>query len=244
MLNNLAYTLLLAIAFTGAGSAQDETAEPELPLIGPARLDLNTRQNGDQKQRQTFTVPEAGATVTIDVAVTEGGDDRSGFDIRLDYDPSEVAYQTAASVDLFEGAFLMTTLEPGTLGLTGLLLESKTPRDAGSIAHITFTVLDGFSGESRVTLGSTLLGTALKIDSIQVGTESSVVTLGGQITPVVLDKPDFDGDGTVGFTDFIIFAGGFGASTGDQSYNPMLDLDGSGDVGFSDFLTFAQAFGT
>jgi hypothetical protein len=135
---------------------------------------------------------------------------------------------------------------PGTgqIGLTGLLLEEKSARTIGSIVQITFTVLDGFQGESRVSLESALLGTALKIDSVQVGTQSSVVILGGEITTVVLDKPDFDGDGAVGFTDFIIFATGFGAASGDQSYNPLLDLDSNGDVGFSDFLVFALSFGT
>jgi hypothetical protein len=236
---------ILLIAASGSVFAQDEPAdlEPEPILVGPARLDLNIAA-GDQSQRQTFTVPQPGATITVDVAVTEGGKDRSGFEILLSYDPAQVAYETARPVDLFEGAFLMAAAGTGQIGLTGLLLEEKSARTIGSIVQITFTVLDGFQGESRVSLESALLGTALKIDSVQVGTQSSVVILGGEITTVVLDKPDFDGDGAVGFTDFIIFATGFGAASGDQSYNPLLDLDSNGDVGFSDFLVFALSFGT
>ena len=246
MLKSLTQVLMAIALAAGLVAAQDETSdpEPEAPLVGPARLDLNTR-SGDQSQRQTFTIPEIGSSVTIDVAVTEGGGTRAGFDILLTYDASQIAYQTAASIDLFDGAFLMTNFDPGRLGLTGLLLENKTSRDAGSIAQVTFTILDEFPGESRVGLESALLGTALQIDSIQVGTQSSIVTLGGEITQLVPGgKPDFDDDGLVGFTDFIIFAGGFGAATGDQSFNPLLDLDDSGDVGFGDFLIFAQAFGT
>lgn len=230
-------TLLLL----GASFAQDDTPEP--PEVGPARLDLNTAR-GDQSQRQTFSVPEAGSTITVDVAVTEGGSDRAGFDIVVDYDDTQVSFLTARAVDLFDGAFLMSKPLPGKVALTGLLLDGTTPRANGSVAHLTFTVLDGFPGESRISLESTMLGTALKIDTLQVGTRSSVVTLGGDIPVVVLDKPDFDQDGTVGFGDFIIFAAGFGSSSGDQSYNQVLDLDGSGDIGFGDFLVFAQAFGT
>ena len=245
MSNYLTRVLFTVIAFTGIIYAQEEPtdAEPEVRLVGPARLDLNTAA-GDQSQRQTFTIPESGSTITIDVAVVEGGANRAGFDILLNFDASQIAYQTAESVDLFDGAFLMLSLESGRVGLTGLLLENKTDRSAGSIAHITFSILDDFPGESRVSLEYALLGTALRIDSIQVGTQSSVVTLGGEISTVILGKPDFDGDGIVGFTDFILFASGFGAASGDQSYNPILDLDQSGDVGFADFLIFAQAFGT
>jgi hypothetical protein len=236
---------ILLIAASGSVFAQEEPTDtdPEPILVGPARLDLNVAA-GDQSQRQTFTIPQPRTTITVDVAVTEGGKGRSGFEILLSYDPAQIAYETARPVDLFDGAFLMATPGTGQIGLTGLLLEEKSARTIGSIAQITFTVLDEFPGESRISLESALLGTALKIDSVQTGTQSSVVILGGEITTVVLEKPDFDGDGAVGFTDFIIFATGFGSASGDQSYNPLLDLDNNGDVGFSDFLIFALSFGT
>ena len=55
--------------------------------------------------------------------------------------------------------------------------------------------------------------------------------------------PDFDGDGTVGFGDFVIFAGVFGARQGDERYEAKYDLNGDGEIGFSDFVIFAQNFG-
>ena len=55
--------------------------------------------------------------------------------------------------------------------------------------------------------------------------------------------PDFDGDGTIGFGDFLIFAGVFGQSLGDEKYDDRVDLDGDGEIGFSDFVIFAQNFG-
>ena len=55
--------------------------------------------------------------------------------------------------------------------------------------------------------------------------------------------PDFNGDGTVGFEDFIEFASQFGSSRGDSDYDARFDLDGNGEVGFSDFLIFAKDFG-
>ena len=50
---------------------------------------------------------------------------------------------------------------------------------------------------------------------------------------------DFDGDGTVGFADFVAFAGNFGTSSGDGRYDARYDLNGDGNVGFADFVAFA-----
>ena len=54
---------------------------------------------------------------------------------------------------------------------------------------------------------------------------------------------DFDGDGTVGFSDFVIFAGVFGVRQGDEKYDATYDLNDDGEIGFSDFVIFAQNFG-
>jgi hypothetical protein len=50
-------------------------------------------------------------------------------------------------------------------------------------------------------------------------------------------RADFDGNGSVGFEDFLIFAIGFSTN------NLQCDLDDDGSVGFSDFLIFAIEFG-
>ena len=56
--------------------------------------------------------------------------------------------------------------------------------------------------------------------------------------------PDFDGDGTVGFGDFVKFAAKFGLSRDDEGFDRQYDLDGDGTIGFSDFLIFARSFGS
>ena len=63
---------------------------------------------------------------------------------------------------------------------------------------------------------------------------------------VLFDKSptaDFDGDGTVGISDFLLFATQFGLSRGDAGYDARFDLDGDGTIGISDFLVFVDAFG-
>ena len=56
-------------------------------------------------------------------------------------------------------------------------------------------------------------------------------------------NPDFNGDGTVGFADFVQFAAQFGLSQDDAGYDARYDLDGDGTIGFGDFVIFANAFG-
>jgi len=47
---------------------------------------------------------------------------------------------------------------------------------------------------------------------------------------------DFNADGAVDFSDFLLFVGSFGSA------DPVYDLDASGTVDFPDFLVFVQAF--
>ncbi len=53
---------------------------------------------------------------------------------------------------------------------------------------------------------------------------------------------DFDGNGTVDFTDFLTFVQGFGKSADQADFNANLDLDGNGTIDFADFLLFVNAF--
>ena len=56
-------------------------------------------------------------------------------------------------------------------------------------------------------------------------------------------SPDFDGDGSVDFNDFFLFAAAFGKKRSDAGLDAKFELDGDGEVGFSDFFIFAEAFG-
>lgn len=54
---------------------------------------------------------------------------------------------------------------------------------------------------------------------------------------------DFDKNGTVDFTDFLLFAAAFGSSRGNDKYEQRLDLNNNGSIDFEDFLLFASVFG-
>ena len=55
--------------------------------------------------------------------------------------------------------------------------------------------------------------------------------------------PDFDGDGTIGFGDFVKFAAKFGLGQGDVGYDAQFDLNDDAEIGFADLLIFAENFG-
>ncbi len=65
------------------------------------------------------------------------------------------------------------------------------------------------------------------------------------IIPAVVARPgDFDGDGKVWTSDFMLFVANFGLTQGDRGFNPDFDLDNDGKVWTGDFSIFVGLFGT
>ena len=97
-----------------------------------------------------------------------------------------------------------------------------------SVAAVAFLVSIAF-----VAAGSDASTDAMTSQGIAVGPHDHVTA----------SLPDFDGDGTVGFGDFLLFAENFGLSHGDEGYDARFDLNGDWEVGFSDFVIFSRNFG-
>ncbi len=112
---------------------------------------------------------------------------------------------------------------------------------AGS--HVTFSVTEG---------SGTLAMSDVTTDSS--GRAATTLILGGEPGPIkvaakvrgldavhftatIEATPDFDGDGEVGFADFVLFARAFGGS------DLRFDLNANGAVDFADFILFANHFG-
>ena len=56
--------------------------------------------------------------------------------------------------------------------------------------------------------------------------------------------PDFNRDGEINFSDFIMFAKHFGSSYGEDTYSIQYDLNRDGEIDLADFREFAAEFGT
>ena len=116
-------------------------------------------------------------------------------------------------------------------------------------AVVTFSVTAGGGALSTTTATSDAYGRAATVLMLgsQPGANTVVATVAG-IEPVTFTATataigDFDGDGVVGFADFVLFAREFGLSSGDAGFDARFDLDQDGAVGFSDFVIFAGRFG-
>ncbi len=109
---------------------------------------------------------------------------------------------------------------------------------------VTGTNIATFTGHrSRVTSVSfspdgTILASGSWDDTIKLWDMSLYIT-----SPAPASASDFDGDGTVGFADFLQFVEQFGFSRSAEGYEARFDLNGDGVIGFGDFLIFVNAFG-
>ena len=125
--------------------------------------------------------------------------------------------------------------------------------DGNTLATGTWGGVTLWDVETREQI-ATLEGHTRSVHSVALSDDGAILATGGgdgtmllwdikgYIAPSI-PNPDFDGDGTVGFPDFLRFAAQFGLSQGAEGYDARFDLDGNGAIGFSDFLIFAGAFG-
>ena len=185
------------------------------------------------------------------------------FGLRLGFERDWYLYLVAAVIGLFMGFaavgfiwplrqseqlaialqgtgnfWLLILLGPAIGGLiTGILITFLTSDGVGpGVTSVIYAVQRQKGKISwKIGLRKWLASTAT------IGSGGSTVIIGGGAAGP--PSPDFNGDGSVDFTDFIAFAGAFGSQEGTSTYSATFDLDESGDVGFTDFLIFAQAFG-
>ncbi len=161
----------------------------------------------------------------------------TGISARVEYDASQAMYE----------GFDVGTVLPNAQ----VLPEEGANPTFVQINMVSFggqaTVNRGLLGTIRFRTTASFTGTAIRLVRAELGR-------GGQFERVTLavrvelqlqsvPSPDFDGDGMVGFRDFVLFAGVFGSRQGDGTYEAKYDLDGDGAIGFSDFVIFAADFG-
>ena len=116
---------------------------------------------------------------------------------------------------------------------------------SGTITTIAGNGQDGFSGDggpaSLASLsgpqGVCIAGSKLYIADT-LNHRIRLVTL-----PPATPSPDFDGNGSVDFQDFVAFAKHFGFKRDNSNYHARYDLDSDGEIGFSDLVEFAKNFG-
>ncbi len=204
--------------------------------VGPLALDLDL-EFGDQEDRQLMPPPSAGSDVEIDIVITEGGTGAPGFEVDLEFDPTQLEFTSFEAKDVFSGAMAIATPSEGAVNVGVVFLGGSGQKESGSAGVAVFSVLTGFSGEAKVELKAGKIG----LDAVAIGPGGSYVLIGGS-GPAV-PNGDFDGDGIVGFTDFISFAMAYSTVKGDPTYSASYDMNQDDKIDFTDFVMFAQVYG-
>ena len=136
--------------------------------------------------------------------------------------------------------------------------EYVIPPDSSVVATVTAV---GFPADANIRFESSITGVgSLTLENIYAKDKYALLTVsGGGLTVTVFatdgeitteitlrfiqPTADFDGDGMVGFSDFLAFAGQFGAQRGDGTYQAKYDLSSDGNIDFADFLLFVNSYG-
>ncbi|MYB55553.1 MAG: hypothetical protein F4X51_04095, partial [Gemmatimonadetes bacterium] len=176
------------------------------------------------------TVSGQGTKIAVEVFARGVTTSLVGVQITFDFKAEELKLDKVEN-----SAFLFAIPEP-----TGVSFAATAPVTlpaSGFIGRAEFSTVADVTGQ-EFTLGIKAVTLAESAASSDVVTTTDVISFNAT------SSPDFDGDGTVGFSDFLQFAGQYGARQGDGQYEARYDLDGDGAISFSDFLAFASSYGT
>jgi hypothetical protein len=219
-----AAVLTIAKMSNGKVSIQEET----LPNFSIS-LDLNTA-SGDQAL-QSLTGIQPASVISIQI-FGKNIKDAIGFSTRFEYDPAQLAYEE------FEiGSALPNAQSPGPIqGTNPAWVEVGAAVFGGTV-----TSDDGWLGTIRFRTDLCFSGTVVRMVRAEIHRAGQFETLNTEIVVDLKASPssDFNENGTVDFSDFLLFASAFKQTNAD----PKFDLNGDGEVGFQDFFIFAGNFG-
>ena len=233
---------LLGIAEDEATHRADDVIRRAKVAAGPnanARLSLDLIPNGGAGNRQndgvtSGTVSGRGTTIAIEVFATGVTTSLVGMQLRFDFDASLVTFVKAEN-----SAFSLPLPQP-----TGTDFAATPPvrlASSGFLTRAEFTTVTDVAGrEFSIGIASVMISESQS--SSDTLTTTSRVEFNA-MTPMA-PTPDFDGDGMVGFPDFLAFAGQYGAQRGDGRYRAKYDLNSDSAIDFSDFLLFVSSYGT
>ena len=210
-------------------------ATPSPGADGSDVLSLDLIVNGGAGNRvddgvTSGMVAGSGQTIAIEVFAAGVKTSLVGMVLKFDFDASLLAFVKAEN-----NAFPLT-LPAGSVGANFASRTPVTLAPTGFLARAEFETVADVTGREF----------AIGIDRVTLAenvTSSDVITSANAVTFNAALSPDFDGDGTVGFPDFLQFVQRFGTQRGDAGFEARFDLDSDGVIGFSDFLIFAQNFG-
>ena len=170
-----------------------------------------------------------GTKIAVEVFARGVTTSLAGVKVEFNFDASVLKFEKAEN-----SAFLFAIPEA-----TGTNFASTVPvtlEDSGFLARAEFTTAVDVT-DRAFSLGIKQVTLAESASSRDIIITTDVIRFNTVLSP------DFDGDGMVGFADFVQFADVFGSRLGDGTFEVKFDLDSNGAIGFSDFVIFLNDFG-
>ena len=181
------------------------------------------------------TVSGQGTTIAVEVFAKGVTTPLQGMVIKFDFDASILTFVKAEN-----SAFALSIPESDKTGTNLAATAPVTLWSSGFLARAEFTTAVDVTGR-EFSIGIkevTLVENALSSDVIT--TKNAISFNANDANPSL----DFDGDGHIGMSDFLLFTNHFGQVVGNAGYDAKYDLDGDDAIGMSDFLIFTEHFGT
>lgn len=192
-------------------------------------------------------IPDGGTGNRIDNGVTSGSVSGRGTKIAVEVFATGVSTPLVGVKVEFEFDASILKFEKAENSAFSFVIPEAAGTNFASVTPVTLSS-SGFLARAEFTTAVDVTDREFSLGIKQVTLAESTVVQDEITTPDVIKfntspSPDFDGDGMVGFADFVQFAGVFGASRGDERYEAQYDLDSDGAIGFPDFLIFTNDFG-
>ena len=194
-------------------------------------LDMNEAA-GDQSVSSLDLLPDQPFSIQIFGADIQGA---TGLFARIRFDTSQVAYEGFGAGDALPGVDAVVQQDSTSLTVGVSSLSDSASVNAGRIGTVRFRTTASFS-DTEIWLVDAELTRAGQPETISPA-------IGVALQVAARASPDFDGNGLVGFSDFVAFAGIFGSQRGDSKFDARYDLNGDGGIGFDDFVVFSGSFG-
>ena len=235
------YLCVLASVVVGTSDGESSPISERRAKVaaGPnakAQLSLDLIPNAGAGNQQndgvtSGTVSGAG-TIAIEVFATGVTTALSGMQLRFDFDANLLTFVKAENRTF---AFNLPRLPTGT---DFAATSPVTLPPSGFLARAEF-ITKGDVTDRGFSIGIASVMLSESVTASDTLTTTSRIEFNAMGAPT----PDFDGDGTVGFTDFLAFAGQYGAQRGGGRYQAKYDLNSNGAIDFADFLLFASNYG-
>ena len=206
-------------------------AGPNANAVLSLDLDIDASDPKRDDGNKSGTVAGAGTDVVVEVFITGLAGPIIGGEFSID--TNRLTVKSAAATPGL--SVLGTTAR--TVSFGGFPPGVALPN--GYLATVTLTTVSDVTGTEFTVSASINVADGTNIGETDMLTAATPLTFNA-----MGPTPDFDSDGTVGFSDFLAFAGRYGAQRGDSRYQAKYDLNSDGAIDFRDFLSFAGSYGS